>query len=164
MSKVDDPKVSSTDGVTPGYEDGSAPGPIRENGQHTSYWILSAEERAKGFVRPVRKSYRHVGSGGPKYQTRPLTAEEHTRYDQYRYVSFEPYPEGTGSAVVGRYWTQEQLDQANGCGTVTTMALQIAETYARNPNFYSATFCCGCGTHPRVDEFVWEGTDERLGS
>ena len=30
--------------------------------QNEVYLVLSAEERAKGFVRPLRRSYRHVGS------------------------------------------------------------------------------------------------------
>lgn len=54
------------------------------------------------------------------------------------------------------------------CGTLTTMSQALAETYARDPGFYSGTFCCGCGTHftfGKPDgEFVWDGTDERLGA
>lgn len=61
-------------------------------GQQEGYVVLAEEERAKGFVRPVRRSYRHLK-----------------------------------------------------CNTVTTMGQTIAETYARNPYFYSGTFCCGCG-------------------
>lgn len=30
-------------------------------GQHEVYLVLSEEERAKGFVRPLRRSYVHVG-------------------------------------------------------------------------------------------------------
>lgn len=33
-------------------------------GQQKDYIVLSAEERAKGFVRPVRKSYVHGVCGG----------------------------------------------------------------------------------------------------
>lgn len=32
-------------------------------GMHTSYWVLSVAERSKGFVRPVRRSYRHLTCG-----------------------------------------------------------------------------------------------------
>jgi hypothetical protein len=32
--------------------------------QNKKYLILSADERAKGFVRPLRRSYLHVGVGG----------------------------------------------------------------------------------------------------
>lgn len=79
---------------------------LKENGQQEGYVVLAKEERAKGFVRPVRRSYVHTK-----------------------------------------------------CGTLTTMGQSLAETYARDPNFYSGTFCCGCGTHFPVGEhgeFVWE--------
>ena len=90
--------------------------------QNEKYLVLSEEECAKGFVRPVRRSYVHVGT-----------------------------------------------EVIKGCGVRTTMAIAIAETYARNPNFYGATYCCGCGMHRPVGplpkgEFVWDGTDQRVGT
>ena len=154
----------------PGTEGTGAPGRISPaSGQHTDYWVLSAEERAKGFVEPVRKSYKHVGIAGPKAGTlRDLTAEEHERYDKYDYVKFETYEKGHKSAAVGRFWTQAQLDSVGkGCGAVTSMGSTIAETYARQPEFYGSTFCVNCGTHLRVGEdgeFVWEGTLQRVGT
>ena len=36
---------------------------IRQDGQQESYLVLSDEERAKGFVRPVRRSYKHLACG-----------------------------------------------------------------------------------------------------
>lgn len=81
------------------------------NGQQKGYVVLSAEERAKGFVRPVRRSYVH-----------------------------------------------------QACGSVTTMGLSLAETYARDPGFYSGTFCCTCSAHFPLEQFRWEGTDEQVGS
>lgn len=83
----------------------------RGDGQQKDYVVLSAEERAKGFVRPVRRSYRHLT-----------------------------------------------------CKGVTTMGYALAETYARDPGFYSGTFCVNCGAHFPLDQFVWEGTEEKLGS
>lgn len=130
-------------------------------GQHGTYLILSEDERAKGFVRPVRDSYRHVGQT-PKNPLRDLTPDEHERYDQYGYVKFEAYPESE-SSVVGRFWTTEQL-RGSACGTVTTMGRALAETYARDPHFYGATFCVHCNRHLPVAEFVWDGTDEVVGS
>jgi hypothetical protein len=53
------------------------------------------------------------------------------------------------------------------CGTVTKMGQALAETYARDPNFYGGTFCCGCGKHFPVGEdgeFVWSGTSEKVGT
>lgn len=37
---------------------------IRANGQQETYLILSEEERAKGFVMPVHRSYTHLKCGG----------------------------------------------------------------------------------------------------
>lgn len=134
-------------------------------GQADAYLILSEEERAKGFVRPVRRSYRHVGERGPRYGLRDLTAKQRERYDRFGYVKYEPYP--ADEAGLGRFWTQAALDSAagGGCRTVTTMALPLAETYARQPGFYGATYCAGCGRHLKVGrdgEFTWmneDGTD-----
>jgi hypothetical protein len=98
-----------TDGspVTPDHRE------IQPNGQQKAYVVLSAEERAKGFVEPVRDSYIHLT-----------------------------------------------------CGTLTKMGRSLAETYARDPYFYSGTFCCGCRAHFPVGEngeFVWAGTDHKVG-
>lgn len=125
-----------------------------DSGQNEAYLVLSAEEISKGFVRPVRTTYIHSGLK-PTYKTRPLTAEESNRYAQFKYVAFEAYPAVPRTGVTGRYWTQAQLDVGR-CGAVTTMPLQIAETYARSPSFYGSTFCCACGKHLRVEEFTWE--------
>lgn len=74
-----------------------------KTGMQKGYIVLSPEERAKGFVKPVRRSYIH-----------------------------------------------------QKCGVLTTMGRSLAETYARDPNFYSGTFCCGCHTHFPLNEFDWE--------
>jgi hypothetical protein len=76
--------------------------------------VLAEEERAKGFVRPVRRSYVHLK-----------------------------------------------------CGTVTRMSQSIADTYARDPSFYSGTFCCACQAHFPIGEngeFVWHGSDQKVGT
>ena len=138
----------------------------RQDAPQQGYVVLSAEERAKGFVRPVRRSYRHVGLPTPG-NLRDLTDDERARYSQFGYEKFEAYGPDR-EPVTGRYWTQADLDKIrNGCGTVTTMSQEIAETYARDPTFYSGTFCCGCRKHLPVGqagEFVWEGTSERVGT
>jgi hypothetical protein len=48
------------------------------------------------------------------------------------------------------------------CGSLTRMSALLAETYARDPWFYSGTFCCACGAHFPLEQFVWDGTDESL--
>jgi hypothetical protein len=50
------------------------------------------------------------------------------------------------------------------CGTKTTMGLALCETYARDPKFYGATYCCGCSKHLPVSEFLWDGTNDEVGS
>ena len=83
-------------------------------GMQKGYVVLSAEERAKGFVRPVRRSYVH-----------------------------------------------------DKCGAVTTMGQSLAETYARDPGFYSGTFCVNCRAHFPVGadgEFTWDGTNDKVGT
>lgn len=51
------------------------------------------------------------------------------------------------------------------CGTTTKMNSQaLIETYARQPTFYTSTFCMKCKDHRPVREFVWDGTDEMVGS
>jgi hypothetical protein len=104
-------------------------------GQQRGYVVLTAEERAKGFVRPVRQTYTHVGA------MQKFTNPDH--------------PSGV---------TQEWELRGGGCGTDTSMGLSIAETYARDPGFYSGTFCCACRKHLPLNEFVWRGTTEQVGS
>ncbi len=138
----------------------------RGDGQQRSYLVLSEAERAKGFVRPVRTSYRHVGIAGPKYELRDLIEKEREMYGD-EFAKYEPFPEDARPAL-GRFWTQAELDKVGkGCGTVTTMGRALAETYARAPHFYGGTFCCSCATHLPVGErgeFIWEGTDDRVGT
>ncbi len=78
----------TTDPNNPGL---GVPGP---DGQNKAYLVLSEQERASGFIRPVRRSYKHLP-----------------------------------------------------CGTVTSMPMEIAETYARQPDFYNATYCAKCANH-----------------
>ncbi len=142
----------TTDPNDPRIGHGSTTEPAPQN---EVYLVLSDEERAKGFIRPLRMSYKHVGEQGPKY---PLedTADER--------VKWEKYPDSE-SPVTGRYWNQAVLDNiGKGCGTVTTMGLAIAETYARDPHFYGATYCMGCQMHKPVAEFVWIDDETIVGS
>jgi len=82
-----------------------------KTGMQKGYVVLSEAERAKGYVRPVRSSYRHIT-----------------------------------------------------CGTVTKMGPALAETYARDPSFYSGTFCCGCHAHFPVGEFTWVSDGSTVGA
>jgi hypothetical protein len=136
--------------------------------QNEVYLVLSEAERAKGFVRPYRDAYRHVGLPPPKYPLRDLTDEQRGQYADCGYVKYEAYPQPSpdGSSVVGRFWTQKDLDN-KGCGTVTTMGRALSETYSRDPSFYGATYCAGCSMHRPVGEFgefVWVADGQRVGT
>jgi hypothetical protein len=88
--------------------------PGSKPGMADAYLVLSEEERAAGFVRPVRRLYMHLT-----------------------------------------------------CGTLTMMGVAIAETFARRPDFYGATYCCKCQNHRPVGEngeFVWDGTNIKVGT
>lgn len=53
------------------------------------------------------------------------------------------------------------------CGVVTTMGRSLSETYARDPSFYSGTFCTGCKAHFPVGEdgeFTWTLDDAKVGT
>ena len=50
------------------------------------------------------------------------------------------------------------------CNTVTKMGRSLSETYARDPYFYSGTFCCTCRAHFPLTEFVWEADGTQVGS
>jgi hypothetical protein len=169
MSGALDPRVSTASGRPPEVQEG--PTPTNEtlpDGQKKDHWVLSEGERSKGFVRPVRRAYRHVGIPGPVHPLRDLTPEEEKRYDDYYFVKFEEYPDPEEGAPRGRFWSQAELDAVGrGCGMVTTMPQPIAETYARQPGFYGSTFCCGCREYRPVGgrgEFVWsDAPAERVG-
>ncbi len=134
-------------------------------GQHADYIILCEEERAKGFVRPVRHAYEHVGKklrGTLEKLDEPYVSngQEYTHIDRFM----------VGGHKSGTYLTAKEVRSVEhcgyygGCGTVTTMGQALAETYARDPHFYGATFCCTCNKHLPIHEFVWKGTTEVLGS
>lgn len=50
------------------------------------------------------------------------------------------------------------------CGAVTTMNRALSETYARDPGFYSGTFCTNCRGHFPLDQFRWTADDTFVGS
>lgn len=142
------------------------------NGQQKDYVVLTPAERAKGFVRPVRDAYRHVGLDicgsnlGPWNHGDSFVA---TVCGGLKGHSGEHGHDGKHRVFVA---TQPQLDRLQetgrfkGCDAVTTMSQSIAETYARDPAFYSGTFCTTCREHFPVGErgeFTWYENDGREG-
>ena len=159
LYKVDTPDTCLTDGspITPDHRD------LKYNGQQKGYVVLCPEERAKGFVRPLRRSYKHIGKkicgdllpttdkklGGPRYMCNKANGHEGNHH--YEFIT---------------QWESAQPEnrRIGGCGTVTTMGLALCETYARDPYFYGSTFCVGCGTHLPVEEFNWVEDGQQVGS
>lgn len=152
----------------------------KQEGQNECYLVLSEDERAKGFIRPYRDSYVHLGKKIARDKEGRIVGQlikiDELEYPKDSYYSKEngyggylKYPEG-GHAI-GKYMKIEEVEAIvarkthfGGCGTLTRMNQSISETYARNPSFYGATFCVGCNKHLPVDEFVWDNTDETVGS
>lgn len=144
-----------------------------ETGQHKDYIVLCPDERVKGFVRPYRDKYIHVGRLNSHWKSihRLLDADEQREHPEKPYVAIMTViTDGDGSFKGGPFVTQEELDawekgeRIGGCGTVTTMGRALSETYARDPKFYGATFCVGCNQHLPVGEFVWTQDGEVVGS
>ena len=76
---------TTTDGKPPdpGWEHGPAAGPVNaKSGLHRAYYVLSEEQRAKGFVRPVRRRYQHLACGTVTTMG-PAIAETYARDPAY---------------------------------------------------------------------------------
>lgn len=84
----------TTDPTDPRLGHGSDDKPREQN---EVYLVLSDEERAKGFVRPVRRSYKHVGAPAPQYPLRDLTEEEQKLWGDEGYVKYEIYEISAGT-------------------------------------------------------------------
>lgn len=60
----EDQPRTTVSGRPPEQLTGGAPAPIDPaTGQHKDHWVLPEEERAKGHVRPVRRTYVHDTCG-----------------------------------------------------------------------------------------------------
>lgn len=74
------PPVDHTKRETIGGMDPDSPEhrELKPNGQQKDYIVLSAAERARGFVRPVRRTYVHKACGVATHMSTPL-AETYAR-------------------------------------------------------------------------------------
>lgn len=107
---------------------------------------------------PVDRSQRVLVSGEPVPEDHSHT-ELKDNGQQRDYVVLSPTERAKGWVRPLR-WAYVH----DACGVKTTMSLQLCETYARDPSFYSGTFCCGCGKHFPVSEFRWSEDGQRVGS
>lgn len=128
-------------------------------GQQRDYVILCEEERAKGFVKPVQDTYTHVGRPACG---KPLEGNEPPAGKVAFLCNGKPGHDGPCSswlpvtAVQLAYF--QKHSRLRGCGATTKMARTIAETYAREPSFYTGTYCFRCQEHFPVGpegEFEW---------
>jgi hypothetical protein len=132
--------------------------------QNDCYLILSEEERAKGFVRPVRHQYVHRGR---RVCGKPKMIKE---YSDMPHVCVLPPNHNGECSVWQAVATGKLVDRLKrtgylgGCDAITRMSNAIAETYAREPTFYGYTYCTLCSEHLPVDEFEWDGSDAKVGS
>lgn len=46
------------------------------------------------------------------------------------------------------------------CGSKTTMTGDLPESVARDPEWYTRTFCAGCGEHVPVEDVEWEDGED----
>lgn len=153
---------------------GEAPSSVRaqqrvdgNTGQHSSYVVLCDEERKKGFVRPYRDAYKHVGRSvcGKIVRVDPTGC-----LGGPREICEEPFGHDGVCVSSNRAVTQheaaelERSHRKGGCNTVTTMGRALSETYARDPSFYGATFCVHCNAHFPVADFVWTADGAQVGS
>jgi len=140
-------------------------------GQHKDYIVLCPDERAKGFIRPVRQDYIHVGQSicakGIPHSEPSFEAPKLGGNRNICLLPFEHEGECDGPFMNVSQHEHARLLQSHrrgGCGTSTHMGLALSETYARDPKFYGSTFCCMCNRHLPVAEFVWSKDGEVVGS
>lgn len=103
---------------------------------------------------PVDRSARELSGGG-------AVTEDHRDLresgQQKGYVVLSPAERAKGFVRPFR-----DAYRHSKCGKITTMARDIAETYARDPGFYSGTFCTTCRGHFPIGsdgEFTWYEMD-----
>lgn len=102
--------------------------------QQKGYVVLAAEDRRVPESKAVRMTYVHTGAKPEGEEFDIDNMDLRTIYERF-----------------------------GGCGNVTRMSRDIAETMAADPSFYTGTFCSGCKKHFPLNQFMWENTKEFLG-
>lgn len=154
----------TTDYNDPRLGRGADTSPVSQN---EVYLVLSEDEIAKGFTRPYRDEYQHVGCK-PTHPLRDLTEDEIDLWvspddGDETFIKFEEYPDALVTSCTGRFWTRGELNKT-ACNAVTSMGRKLSETYAVNPKFYGSTYCVGCSMHRPVAEFIWTSDGKVVGS
>jgi hypothetical protein len=117
--------------------------------------IKETVERIKGEITPVDRSARELSGGKPETDDhREINPETGL---QKGYVVLKPEERAKGFVRPYRDAYRHLT-----CSSITGMRRDIAETYARDPYFYSGTFCATCRAHFPVGEdgeFTWYEMD-----
>lgn len=122
--------------------------------------VISAREKLEQAKReaaakiPVDRTARELSGGGVET---PDHRELKPNGQQNGYIVLSPSERAKGFVRPYR-----DAYRHLKCGCITTMARDIAETYARDPEFYSGTFCTTCRGHFPVGadgEFTWYEMD-----
>lgn len=121
--------------------------------------VKEATRQLKTDVPPVDRSNQELVSGKPVPKDRShVELKENGQQKDYIVLSAEECSKGFVRPLRRSYIHTI-------CGSDTRMLQEIAETYARDPKFYNGTFCCACGKHYPLDQFVWkDNPDQQVGS
>lgn len=132
---------------------------------------ISSEEMSRGIqeafdklvrpVPPVDRNNEVLVSGKPVPEDRSHTKINEKTGQQEDYVVLSADERNKGFVRPYR-----DAYRHSKCGKITTMSRAIAETYARDPFFYSGTFCSTCRDHfpvGQTGEFNWYEMEGREG-
>ncbi len=119
--------------------------------------LVDAVKKAKQVIPPVDRSKLCTTDGRPVAEARASQTNETGQHPSYIVLCDEERAKGFVRRYRDRY---KHLT----CGGVTTMGRSLSETYARDPKFYTHTFCVNCNRHLSVAEFVWTADGETVGS
>lgn len=64
------------------------------------------------------------------------------------------FPHGITKKFVTNF--RNAVIHVGGCNLYTRLPHEVAENFARNPNYYPAIFCYHCNQNYPVSEFIWE--------
>ncbi len=122
--------------------------------------LVEAVEKAKAETQepppPVDRSNLCTTDGRPVADARASQTNETGQHPSYIVLCDAERAKGFVRPYRDRY-------KHTTCGGVTTMCRALSETYARDPNFYSHTFCVQCNKHLPVSEFIWTADNQQVG-
>jgi len=116
---------------------------------------LEAAKREAAAAIPVDRTARQLSGGGTITEDHREIKPESGQQKGYIVLTEAERAKGFVRPVRDAYRHLK-------CGAITTISRDIAATYARDPYFYSGTFCTTCRAHFPVGEdgeFTWYEND-----